>query len=101
IDQKFNRAGGPVSDAPAQADRSVADALAQARRKIDARRHLHHLLVPALNRAIALPQMHELTVCITEDLHFDVLGASDVSFNEHIGASECSPGLSLRFREFG
>ena len=92
--------GGLIAHGPAQLHGGGADALPERQRQIDARRNLHHLLVAPLHGAIALPQVHELAVLVAEDLHFDVLGAPDVAFDEHVGAAEGGAGLALRFLEF-
>ena len=59
----------------------------------------------ALDRAVALPEVHEIAVRVAEDLHLDVLGARDVALEEHVGPAErrrrfalrlCQPGLADR-----
>ena len=88
VEQEFDRAGVAVADRPAQPRGRVADAAPAARRQVDARRDLDHLLVPALHRAVALPQVHEVAVRVAEDLHFDVLGRGDVALEEDFGPAE-------------
>src|SRR6202011_5682902 len=39
---------------------------------------LHDLLVPSLDRALALAQVHRVSVAITDDLDLDVAGLADV-----------------------
>ena len=73
--------------------------LAQLARQVDARRDLDDLLVPALDRAVALPEVHEVAVRVAEDLHLDVLGARDVALEEHVGPAERGAGLALRLLE--
>ena len=51
-------------------------------RQVDARGDFDDFLMPPLHRAIAIPEMDEIAVVIAEDLHFDVLGAADVAFDE-------------------
>ena len=51
--------------------------------------------MPALHRAIAFPQVDEIAVLIAEDLHFDVLGAADVAFDENFRAAERAAGFAL------
>ena len=47
------------------------------------RRLLDHLLVAALERAVALAERHHPPVAVTEDLHLDVAGPLDQSLEEH------------------
>ena len=68
-------------------------------RQVDARRDLDDLLVAALHRAVALPEVDEVAVRVAEDLHFDVLGAGDVAFDEDFGRAERGAGFALRFFE--
>ena len=49
---------------------------------------LYHLLVAALQRAIALAQMHHVAVLVGQNLHFDVLGLDQELFNEDIFVAE-------------
>src|SRR5262249_12086389 len=50
-----------------------------------------------LYRAISLPQVHEAAMLVAENLHLDVLGARDETFDEHFGAPERGAGFALRF----
>ena len=47
------------------------------RRQPRRRRLFDHLLMPPLHRAVALEQMHEMSVRVADDLHFDVPRAID------------------------
>jgi hypothetical protein len=44
-----------------------------------------HLLVAALDAALALPQVHHLALAVAEDLHLNVVAAPDVLLNKHLG----------------
>jgi hypothetical protein len=46
-----------------------------------------HLLVPALDGALALPQVHHLALPITKDLHLNVVRLLDVLLNKHLAAA--------------
>ena len=48
-----------------------------------------------LHRAVALVQVHGVTVGIGQHLHFDVLGAVDVFFDEDIAATKGALGFAL------
>ncbi len=56
---------------------------------------LHDLLVPALDRALALEQGGHLAVVIGDDLDLDVPGGSDVALDEHGAVAERGLGLAL------
>ena len=64
--------------------------------RVEVRRRgdLDDLLMPALHRAIALEQMDEVAVLVAEQLHFDVPGAADELFEEHVGDAERGAGLA-------
>ena len=55
--------------------------------------------MPALQGAVALEQMDEVAVLIAEQLHFDMAGARDVLFEEHIGDAEGGAGLAAGLLE--
>ena len=50
-------------------------------------------LVAALHRAIALVQVDDVAVVVAENLHFDVLGAGNVFFEEDGGIAEGAAGF--------
>ena len=54
---------------------------------------LDHLLVAALNRALALPQVHDVAVDIGQHLEFDVAGFLDVLLGEHPVVAETGARL--------
>ena len=47
---------------------------------------LSHLLVPALNGALPLPQVHHLALPVTKDLNLNVVGLLNELLNEHLQA---------------
>ncbi len=67
-----------------------------ASRQRERRRELDDLLVPALDRAVALEQVDEVPVVVAEDLHLDVLRALDVALEEHGGVAERRARLAPR-----
>src|SRR5690349_19386924 len=99
VEQEFDGAGIAIFGRLAKSDSRFADLLAQVDRKIDAGRDLDDLLMPALHRAIALPEMNEIAVLIAEDLHFDMLGAPDEALDENLPAPECGARFALGFLE--
>ena len=101
VEQELDRAGVPVADRAAQPRRGIADPAAQIVGEVDARRDLDDFLMAALDRAVALPEVHEVAVRVAEDLHLDVLGARDVALEEHVGPAERRLRLALRLFELG
>ena len=53
-----------------------------------------NLLVPPLDRAIALEEVDQTAVRVADELHLDVLGPLDELFEEDIGDAERRPGLA-------
>jgi hypothetical protein len=53
-----------------------------------ARGDLDELLVAALDRAVALEQVHHVAEAVAEDLRLDVLGVDDALFQEHFRRTE-------------
>ena len=100
IEQKFDRAGVAIIGGFAQSHSRFANRFAKRHRQVDSRRDLDHFLMPSLHGAIALPQMHEIAVRITEDLHLDVFRPADVPLDEDFGSSECRARFTLSFLKF-
>ena len=96
IEQELDRAGAAVVDGTAERGGRFADLAAERFGEVDARRDFDDLLVAALHRTVAFPQVDEVAVRVAEDLHLDVLGAGDVALEEHLGAAERGASLALR-----
>ena len=75
IHQKFHRSGVAVAHAGAEAQGGCAEALALCLREIGRGRALHHFLVAALHRAVALEEMHQIAVRVAQHLHLHMAGA--------------------------
>jgi hypothetical protein len=58
-------------------------------------RFLDHLLVAALERAVALEQVHDVAVAVAEHLHLDVARREDVFLNQHAVVAKRARRLSL------
>src|SRR5439155_16050947 len=82
IEEKLDRPRVDVPRLARQPQRRVADLLPDLPRQIDAGRDLDDLLMPPLNRAVALPQVHDVPVRVPEDLRLDVLGLADEAFDK-------------------
>ena len=65
------------------------------------RGELHHLLVPALEGAVTLPQVDHIAVLVAQDLHLDVLGLHQVLLDKNVVVAEGLPGLALDQLEGG
>ena len=56
---------------------------------------LDHLLVAALDRAVAHARRPDVAVVVGDDLHLDVAGIGDEAFEEHDRVAERALGLAL------
>ena len=94
--QELHRAGANVIHGLRCRDRSSTHALAQ--RGIDgrARRFLDDLLVAALNRAVALAEMHDGAMAIAEHLDLDMAGIDHRLFDQQLAAAKGVGGLRAR-----
>src|SRR3954471_21004573 len=70
--QEFERARAAIADLLARVDAALADLLAQLVRQVGGRRLLHHLLVPSLQRAVALAEVDGVLLPVTENLDLDM-----------------------------
>jgi len=60
------------------------------------RRFFEELLMPALDRAIALAEMHDMPAMVGNNLHFDMAGLEKISFEVDGVVAECGLCLCLR-----
>jgi hypothetical protein len=75
-----------------QASHLPAHLLRQHRR----RRLFDQLLVPPLNRALALAEVHHVAVVVADDLELDVAGVVEVLLDVDVAVAEGGLGLALR-----
>ena len=75
IHQELDRAGADIGGGAADLERRLAHLGPLGVVEIGGRRALDHLLVPALDRAVALEQMHEVAVAVAQQLDLDVARA--------------------------
>lgn len=99
IDEELDGSGVVVADTLDEFHRGVAECVPQRVVETDGGRDLHHFLVAALDRAIAFVKVKGVSVLVAHYLHFDVLGAGDVAFEEDRGVSKGALGFALRFIE--
>ena len=90
IGDEFDGARADIIDRLRRLDRGGAHRLA--RRLVHAGRggFLDHLLVAALQRAIALEQVDDIAVGVAEHLHLDVARARDVFFDQDMIVAEAA-----------
>src|SRR5262245_6631446 len=81
IDEKLARAGIEITRLLDQAHGRIVDFVTHLRRQIGSRRFLDELLMAALEGAIALEKMDDVTVPIAEDLYFNMAWLFEVFFN--------------------
>ena len=94
--QELDRAGAAIADGLGGRDRCRAHAFAQI--GIDGRRGrlLDHLLVAALDRAVALAEMDDVAVRVGEDLDLDVAGIDHGLLEDQLARAEGVLGLGAR-----
>ena len=95
IDDEFHRAGVLIGNATAELERCIADALAQRLGQQWCGRLFHHLLMPALQRAITLAQMDHMAMTVTEYLHLDMPGIRDIALQIQRVITKGGFGLGL------
>src|SRR5258706_8904103 len=81
--QKLGCTGIDVRNGAYQVDRRCRHALPQFLIQHRRRRFLYQLLMAALNAALALAEMHNITVCISDELHLDVTSGMNSLFQVH------------------
>ena len=95
-DEELDGAGVLVADVAG--DRECACVELRTHLVGDARRRrlLEHLLVAALDRALALVEVDDVAVRVAHDLHLDMATALDVRLDEHGAVAEGSGRLTAR-----
>ena len=93
--QELDRAGADIAGVARQLQRVAAQLLPERIGEIWRRRALDDLLVAALDRAVALEQMHRIAMRVAQHLHLDVAGAFDQFFEIDLVLAEGGLGLAL------
>ncbi len=96
VDNELNGARGVVTNGLSQ--RHGFSAHGGAGLVVDerARRLLHHLLIAALDRALALAEMDDVAVLVAEHLNLDMARLLDIFLDEHAVVAEARLRLRLR-----
>ena len=101
VDDELDGAGADIADGARRRDRGLAHRVAASPRAGRARALLDHLLMAALQRAVALEEMHDAAVRVAEHLDFDVARGGDEFLDQHAGIAENRLGFALRSLERG
>ena len=99
IRDELHGPGAGVADRLCGADGALAHRRAPLLRHAGRRRLLEDLLVTALDRAVALEEVHVVAVLIAEDLDLDVPRPLDVALDEDVIGAERARCLALARRE--
>ncbi|MCY1222094.1 hypothetical protein D9M72_341720 [compost metagenome] len=103
VHQELHGAGVDVVEGLGELHRIPVQRLTDAFIQVRRRRDLDHLLMAALDGAVAFEEMHDVAVGIGQDLDLDVAGAENGLLQEHGGITESGVGLAhgglQRFRE--
>ena len=93
-EEELDRAGAHVADGAGHGQGGVAQAFAQGGTDRGRRGLLDQLLVAALDRALALEQVHHAPARVGQQLDLDVARGLQPAFEEHLVAAERALGLA-------
>ena len=96
VHQELQRARVPVAGLPGEGHRQRAHALAQLRGHEGRRALLDHLLMAALDRALALEEVHDVAVVVGQDLDLDVARPHERLLEVEAVVAERGEGLAAR-----
>ncbi len=104
VGDELHRARALIADRQSRIGRSLRHGGARLLRKPGRRTLLDHLLVAALQRAVALEEVDAASMAVGEHLHLDVAGRGDVFLDQHPpvaeGALRLAAGAFERRLEF-
>src|SRR4051794_9947060 len=102
---ELDRAGADITDRARRRDRRLADIEPPLAGKTGRRRLFDDLLMPPLDRAVALEQMDNVAASVAENLYLDMAGAFEIAFQQHRvvaeGALRLAPSAVEGARELG
>ena len=96
IDEEFDRTGVAVADMVGQGQGVIADFLTFFVGKVQRRRDFDHFLVTTLNRAVALVEVDNIAMIITENLHFNMFWIFNKLLKKHCRVAKCCLGFRSR-----
>ena len=96
---ELDRAGADIADGAGGLDRGGAHGGADLFRHARRGRFLDDLLVTALERTVALEQVHDIAVTVGEDLDLDVARRSDEFLDQDARVAETGLTFALRARQ--
>ncbi len=99
IQQEFHGAGADVADGLGRLHRGFAHGTAQLGGQAGGRGLFDHLLMAALDRAVALVQVQAVAVLVGEDLDFHMARLEHVFLDQHARIAERRLRLALRGRQ--
>src|SRR3972149_1678885 len=91
--KKLEGAGATITDAATGLRAQLADHASRLPADTGGRRLLDHLLVAPLHGAITLAEMYDVSVIISQHLHFDMAWMIEEFFHIDGIIAECSPGF--------
>ena len=101
VQQELDRTGADIVDRPGAIGRRGTHALPQIRAEPRRGRLFEDFLMAALDRTVALEQVHAITLGIGEDLQFDVARPGQVAFDQYLVVAETGAGLASRRNQRG
>src|SRR6266498_65431 len=96
VEHELRRARARVADRPPEANSGIAHRGTQRRVESGGGRLLEHLLVPALDGALALAERDDVSMLVAEQLDLDVPRPLDVALCEHAVVAERRLRLATR-----
>ena len=99
VDQELERAGALVSGRPGALRGCLHDVVADSLAEEWRRRLLDDLLMPALERAVAVADGVDMTVRVGQDLDFDVAWLVQIALDVDVAVAERRFGLGLGHRQ--
>ena len=96
LENEFDRARRVVADGATELQRGIEQLRAHSIGQMSRGRLLDHLLVVALDGALALEQMDEVAVSVAEQLHFEMTRPFDEAFEQHAVVAERSECFAAR-----
>jgi hypothetical protein len=94
-DQKFDCTRIHIVGRTGESERVVEEALPKTGLQSGCWGNLDHLLVAKLDGTIALVEVNEITVGVSQNLHLDMTGARDQLFDKHGTVAKRGEGLTL------